>query len=257
VPEPERYPSGVLVEAGDEVIVVDLGSGIVRRLAQAGVSLDRVTTVLLTHYHPDHCADLVALLFACRNPSLAARPPLRILGGPGLHALLAALRAAWPRWLEAHGYVLEEREIGPGAHALAGVELAAIAVEHRPESLALRLCEEGTGATVTVSGDADSVDGLVEAARDSDLFVCEAAFPEHESRGRHISALEAGRAAAAAGTRLLCLTHLYPDAWEGHDPILEAARAYDGQIVLARDLLQIEIGAARGEIVVRDDRART
>ena len=80
VPVADRFPSGVLVEAGDQVLVVDLGPGVLRRLAQAGRGPEHITTILLTHYHTDHCADLAALLFALRNPMYAGRPPLTILG---------------------------------------------------------------------------------------------------------------------------------------------------------------------------------
>lgn len=250
VPEADRFPAGVLVEAGDETVLVDAGPGVVRRLAGAGVTPDRVTTVLLTHYHPDHCADLVALLFALRNPAFAGRPRLRVLGGPGLHDLLRTLRTAWP-WIEARGYELEEREIGPGSFALDGVEVTAVPVVHTSASLAYRLEEDGSGAAVAISGDTDSTDGLVEAARDVDVFVCEAAFPASHRGDGHISAADAGRAARDAGARLLCLTHIYPLEWAGQDPVAEAREEFAGRIELARDLLRLDVERGGGGIDVR------
>jgi len=256
VPQADRFPAGVLVEAGDEVVLVDAGPGVLRRLAATGVGLERLTTVLLTHDHPDHCADLVALLFALRNPAYAGRPPLRLHGGRGLRRLLSGLRAAWPRWLEPRDYALEEREIGPGTLELPGLDVSAVAVDHAPSSLAYRFLEHGSGACAAVTGDADRVDGPIEAGRGADVLVCEAAYPATHAGKRHLSARDAGLVAARAGARLLCLTHLYPLEWAGQDPVAEAREVFSGEIVLAEDLLALDVGPG-GEIVVRPPPTRS
>ena len=51
VPVPGRFPSGVLVEAGDQKILVDIGPGVLRRLAETGVGLEEITAILLTVVH--------------------------------------------------------------------------------------------------------------------------------------------------------------------------------------------------------------
>ncbi|RUP75086.1 MBL fold metallo-hydrolase, partial [Corynebacterium propinquum] len=68
-----------------------------------------------------------------------------------------------------------------------------------------------TTRVLTYSGDTDACEGLVEAARDADVFLCEAAF--HEGRddvidGVHLTGRRAGETAAQAGARKLLLTHL-------------------------------------------------
>ena len=245
VPSAEAFPASVLVEAGEQAILIDAGPGVVRRLAATGVSVADVTTILLTHYHPDHTAGLVEFLFALRSPDFAGRPPLTILGGVGLHRLLGALRNAWPRWLEPAGYELEEREIEPGRVVLEGVDVLAVAVDHVPESLAYRVEETTTGAAICVSGDADSAHGLVQAARSVDVFVCEAPFAEDQERRRHLSGRIAGEVAREAGAAILCLTHLYPIS--PRDRIhAEATEAFGGDVVLAEDLLSFDLGAAPG-----------
>jgi ribonuclease BN (tRNA processing enzyme) len=53
VPVEDRFPPGVLVENDGTWIVVDLGPGVLRRLAQAQVRIDWLHAVLLTHFHPE------------------------------------------------------------------------------------------------------------------------------------------------------------------------------------------------------------
>ncbi len=239
VPSAERFPAGVLVEGGGVRVVVDLGPGVLRRLAAVGVAPESVDAVLLTHYHVDHCADVAALLFALHAPD-TTRPPLRIVGGPGLGRFLAGLRAAWPGWLEPRGYELREHEIAPGPFAVGGLEVTAHAIAHTAASLAYRLHEPETGAVAAISGDATPCAGLVDVARGAHLFVCESAFPDAAPRAGHLTPRLAGEAAAAAGVATLCLTHFYP-ACEGHDVAAEARRVFGGRVVAAHDLLRLEL----------------
>jgi len=240
LPSATRFPAAVLVQAGSEVMLVDTGPGVVRRLAAAGVSVTDVTTILLTHYHPDHSAGLVEFLFAVRSPELDRTGQLRIRGGAGLHRLLAGLRAVWPRWLESRGDPFDEAELQPGRFQLHGVNVIATAVDHVQESLAYRLEETATGASVCISGDVDSTPGLIDAARDADLLVCEAPFAHDQAHGRHLSGKMAGEAALAAGVRTLCLTHLYPGS-----PVAqieaEARAAFGAEVVMAEDLLRFDL----------------
>lgn len=239
VPNPDRFPAGYLIQDRGRNVLVDLGPGVLRRAAAAGLDLDDVDAVLLTHYHTDHCADVAALLFGLRNPRYAGRRPLVIVGAVGLRALVATLTQAWP-WLKPRGYELELREIEPGAHEVAGVAVEAVRIEHTEQSLGYRVSGEN-GAIAAFSGDAIECPGLVPLARGADLFVCDTAFPTAAPGSGHMTPTEAGRAAAAADARLLCPTHFYPEC-DGHDLEAEARAVFDGEVVLARDLLAFDLG---------------
>ncbi|MPZ04537.1 MBL fold metallo-hydrolase, partial [Micrococcus luteus] len=92
-----------------------------------------------------------------------------------------------------------------------------------------------TTRVLTYSGDTDACEGLVEAARDADVFLCEAAF--HEGRddgidGVHLTGRRAGETAAQAGARKLLLTHL--PVWNDPQRAVQEARAvYDGPLAVA------------------------
>ena len=76
---------------------------------------------------------------------------------------------------------------------------------------------------------------VIDAAQDSDLFLCEAAF--HEGRddavdGVHLTGKRAGEMAAAADVGRLLLTHI--PVW--NDPLVtaqEARTTYDGHLAVA------------------------
>jgi ribonuclease BN (tRNA processing enzyme) len=88
---------------------------------------------------------------------------------------------------------------------------------------------------LTYSGDTDTCEGLVEAAREADLFLCEAAFQEGRDDGIdgvHLTGRRAGQMASDAGARRLLLTHL--PVWT--DPLaasVEARQTFDGDLAVA------------------------
>ena len=76
------------------------------------------------------------------------------------------------------------------------------------ETYAFRV--QANGAVLTYSGDSAPSDELVEAARDADLFVCEATLLRGELDGEprgHLSLDEAVEAFEASGAKRLLVTH--------------------------------------------------
>ncbi|HEX5051655.1 MAG TPA: MBL fold metallo-hydrolase [Planctomycetota bacterium] len=237
IPVPDRFPAGYLLEFAASTVMVDCGPGTLRRLAAAGVGLERLDAVLLTHYHTDHCADLAALLFALRSPHFAGRAPMRLFGAPGLQRLVARLTDAWP-WLAPRGYELQLTEVLPGSFALGDAEVLAVPIRHTAQSLGYRI--ETAAGRVAFSGDADTCDELVTLARDADVFVCDAATPDGQKLEGHLTPGLAAEHARRAGVRQLVLTHFYPEC-EGHDLRAMARASFDGDLVLAEDLMRLRI----------------
>jgi len=239
IPWGDRFPAGYLVTHDGVPLLVDCGPGTLRRFAQAGGDLHTLAAVLLTHYHPDHCADLAALLFALRAGRFAGRPPLAVHGAPGLRQLVARLTEAWP-WLAPRGYELLLHELAPGPFRCGPFDVTAVPIRHTAQSLGYRVTT--APGTIALSGDADECEQLVALARDADLFVCDAATPDGQKLDGHLTPGLAGRYAARASARTLVLTHFYPEC-AGHDLAALAAREFAGRIVLARDLLRLAVGS--------------
>jgi ribonuclease Z len=90
-------------------------------------------------------------------------------------------------------------------------------------------------------------DAAFALADRADMLVCESTFADAEAglarEYGHLTAGQAGRIAAESGARLLVLTHFSQryDAGEGERLAGEAASAFGGQVVLARDLDRIPV----------------
>ncbi|KUP97151.1 ribonuclease Z [Thermobifida cellulosilytica] len=94
-------------------------------------------------------------------------------------------------------------------------------------------------------------DNAVRLAADADLLVIEATFLDSEAglaaRYRHLTAGQAGMIAARAGVRRLVLTHIserYGSGEEGRF-VEQAAAHFDGDIVLAHDLVRVAVPPRR------------
>lgn len=62
VPTKERNQSSVLISYKNEGILVDCGEGTQRQLKIGGISLTKVTKILITHWHGDHTLGLPGMI---------------------------------------------------------------------------------------------------------------------------------------------------------------------------------------------------
>lgn len=248
-PGPESAASCYLVEApaadGTTTrVVLDLGSGALGPL-QRHLDPRALDAVLLSHLHPDHCLDLTGLYVLQRHhPDGPARRRVPVHGPSGTAARLArGYDLADPAAMSGE---LDVREWEVGAPVRVGaLTVTAFPVRHPVEAYAMRV--EGPGPdgrerVLAYSGDTDSCDGLLDAARDADLLLCEAAFVEGRDteRGIHLTGRRAAEAAREAGARSLLLTHV--PAW--NDPGVaerEAREVHDGPVATARPGLAVDV----------------
>ena len=111
---------------------------------------------------------------------------------------------------------------------------------------------EAEGKVVTISGDTVPCDGIVRLAKDADLLVQCCHFPKSLETNPVMKYLKSsilpssgqvGAIAAEAGVKQMILTHLSSTITQANFPeILEDIRAeYQGNVLLGRDLMQIEV----------------
>ena len=218
-------------------ILVDMGNGALGAVQQH-VNLADIDAILISHLHPDHCIDLSGVHVAIKwDPRGWPRGPLPLYGPSDIHQYL----------LNTHGLTMQTgmqtefdfRYWKPGQSVEIGpFKVRPFEVVHPvKEPYALRIeCESINGRTVLAySGDTDACPGLLAAAQDADLFLCEAAYQEGRDdhlRGIHLTGRRAAQTAQQAHVRNLMLTHL--PVWNDPEEVkAEAEAVFDGGIGLA------------------------
>lgn len=238
---PGRVCAGQLVEAGAVRLLLDCGSGVTHRLAEAGVDWMAITHVALTHFHPDHFGDLPTLMFAWRHGRLPGRAqPVEIIGPVGTLGLLTRLAQGYGAWLTDPGFPVTVRELTPGdtLELQAGVTLGSRAVPHTPESVAYSVAHGSR--RVVYTGDTGVDPGLAEWARGCDVLLSECSLPEAMAIESHLTPERCATLAAGAAPGRLVLTHFYP-------PVLDVDIAgivrtqYAGPVTLAHDGWHIDL----------------
>jgi len=70
IPMKDRGSPSLALFVDDHPILFDMGPGTLGRMARLGIGPEKIEKIFLTHFHPDHTADLIHFLFACRNPEI-------------------------------------------------------------------------------------------------------------------------------------------------------------------------------------------
>ena len=230
-PGPDSAASCYLVEADGFRVLLDLGSGAIGA-AQRHLDLADLDAVLISHLHPDHCIDLLALYVARTYDPRRTYPglPVHLPSGGGDQIARAYGPTDSPGIVAAYDLT----EWTAGTHRIGPLKVTVARMAHPVETWGMRL--EHDGRVLTYSADTGPCDNLVELARGADLGLFESAFEtgrdDHAPRDVHLNGAQAGAAAAAAGVRKLVLTHLPP--W--NDPAVarrDAATTFDGEIEVA------------------------
>ncbi len=241
VPLLERRQSCVVVEAGGETLVFDLGSGAVRGMLRAGLDPFAVDRIFFTHFHPDHTVDVVPLMFAFKYGAKAERErPLAMYGPEPFEAFFGGVTDVWGEWMlgEYPTEVVELPHECPSSIELPGGRVVWAPAKHRPESIAYRI--EGEGGAFVYTGDTEYAASVVELARGAHTLLIECSFPDDAPVPAHLTPGGVARIASEAGVERAVLTHIYPPA-EALDLVSEVGRGFSGEVLVAEDGTKLTI----------------
>jgi len=270
IPNPDinAFGTSTLIEAGEQKVLIDCGRGAVIRLAQMGYSLGLTDTVILSHYHSDHYSGIFDLIMTAtiQQPFANRGGPLHVYGPPGVEDIA---EGAWIATRPDRNIRVADSEIDPEhmrviPHEYSegvvldrdGLKIIAIEVDHgdfiRP-AYAFRV--EYAGHVFVHSHDTRYNENLIAQAQGADVFVHEiaAAKPENVEKypkikvvmDHHANPREVGRVFAQTKPKLAMLTHLVllpPDPLPIGAVTQELAQEYDGLVLVAEDMMTIEIG---------------
>lgn len=208
-------------------------------MLNAGVTYKDVDAILYSHIHPDHSADLIPLIFACKYQEAPRTKDLLIIGGRGFRAYFEGLRWVYGSWMEPETFRIHIREVAASKVAIGDLEVTTLPLEHAPESVGYRI-ETPKGQTLVYSGDTDYCRNIVELATGADLLLLECSFPEGRKVKGHLTPSLAGRIAHEAGCKKLVLTHFYPPC-DQSDIRKDCQNVFSGEVLLAEDKMRIAV----------------
>jgi ribonuclease Z len=142
VPTRTRSHNALVLLWDDLGVLIDPGEGTQRQMLLAGVSSQRLTHILLTHFHGDHCLGLPGVV---QRLSLDRVPhPVEVVFPAGGAPWFERLRAA-AQFEDAARLAPHPVEVGGGEEVVVGewggVRLTARALQHRVECQGYRLQE--------------------------------------------------------------------------------------------------------------------
>lgn len=264
IARPDRAGIATLLVLGGKSYLIDAGEGVVHQLGKAGLQAADVAVVFLTHLHDDHYAGLPGLAsFAYTTRS----QKLTVIGPRGTNALGAGVKAvmmpsARIRMAEgslrrapddflvtqeyAAGLALDDGNVRVTALPNTHFNLPATADTDGDQSYSLKF--EGQGRTIVFTGDTGPSSELAIFAKGADVLVAEMAssedmaavppFVRSHMEKEHLLPSEVGKLAAAAGVRMLVLSHV-GDVREADLAIIRTQ--YSGKIVLGSDLTRLPL----------------
>jgi ribonuclease BN (tRNA processing enzyme) len=239
VPSLKRGAPGLLLFTQETVVLIDCGPGTLRRMLEAEVTVRDPDLLLFTHLHPDHAADLVPFLFACRYVDDPRLHPLTCAGGFGFKRYMRRLRRTHGSWIEPKTYELTLRELYRRAFRFRDLRVTSLPMVHNAESIGIRI-DFSDGRSLAISGDTEACPALIDLGRNADLLVLECSFPDERPVGGHLTPSEAGRIAEQAGAKRLLLTHFYP-VCTPDKAFTQCRKAYSGDILVGEDLMELPL----------------
>lgn len=227
-PVPGRPGSGYLVTQGATRVWCDAGPGTFTALP---VDPDMVDVVVVSHQHPDHCADLFAAFHAWNY-----RPQPR-RGVP-----LYAPQPVWDRVSEflekgqgSELYALFEfQPVWTGDRVAIGeLEVRFTEMDHSVPTVGSRW--EANNRSLFFTGDTGPAGDWRELAQGVDVMLSEASYQgdgEDKVYPHHLTAGEAGAIAREVGAGRLVLTHI-PPYLDPARSLYEAETTFDRPVTLA------------------------
>ena len=281
LPRPGRAQSSNLLVVNDTPYLIDAGDGAVRRIARAGYDFRRVGKIFITHPHSDHTNGLATLLnaqweYARREPTDVYGYGVEAL----VKGAIAYLTPnAEVRWSEGKRIKLADvyrgHDVEPGTvYQDANVRVTAVENTHfnfppddpargKYRSYSYRF--QTPDRVIVFTGDTGPSEALTQLAKGADLLVTEVNVTEEvielqkrngswqaktpmeqeawirHMNEEHITPEQVGKMAAAAGVKLVVLTHFTPTVNRNDNYqrfVAATQKSYSGSVVLAKDLMQ-------------------
>jgi len=238
IPDEDHENSHMALVGDQRLILIDCVNNPIVRLRKAGLDVENITDLILTHFHPDHVSGVPLLLMDLWL--LGREKELRIYG---LDFTLDRLETmmdlygwdTWPRFFPVKMHRLAEQTMTLVQENDQWV-IYSSPVKHIIPNIGLRIEFPKSGKVIAYSGDTEPSPEVVQLAKSANLLI-------HEATGGslgHTDARQAGQIAKSAGAEQLFLIHYANGKFKDNDIVARAAQEFDGPVSLAEDFMEFE-----------------
>jgi ribonuclease BN (tRNA processing enzyme) len=246
----DKFCTSFLVKNGKELLLFEIGPGIVGQLLKLNIHCSQINGVIISHTHFDHFLELPYLLFLrfvaqiSRGLSLSKIPLISTRQAFELTSYI--FQNCYPKIpLQSLVEFLEAHSSNSSSFKIGGFEITTIPVTHTLPTIACKV--KVNGKTLVYSGDTIYNDNLVNLSKGADVLIYEALSTSFHpilekvaKTGFHGTAYEAGLVANKASVKKLVLVHSDPEVKE-EDLIFDVQRNFQGEIYVPKELEKIII----------------
>jgi len=230
-----RNQAGYILQNKTAFFLIDIGPGILKQMIIAGYDVLKIDAVIISHFHSDHCADLLPFLLRRYLLDKQANRRLKIFGPQGLKVWFAGQSVFQSGWLMEN--LPELIEFKDENIECCGLQAQAILNGHTENSISLFFSGE---KKLFYSSDTGFNRGLVPFAKGADAAIMECSMPDGAEVEGHLTPSKSGILVSQAAIKKLIITHIYPEN-DTADLKSRVAEYFSGEIIIAKDFLEIEL----------------
>ena len=238
IPDEDHENSHMALVGDERLVLIDCVNNPIVRLRKAGLEIENITDLILTHFHPDHVSGVPLLLMDLWL--LGRKDELRIYG---LDFTLDRLETmmdlygwdTWPNFFPVKMHRLAE-EAMTLVQENEQWKIFSSPVKHIIPNIGLRIEFPDSGKVLAYSGDTEPTPEVVQLAKNANLLI-------HEATGAslgHTDAAQAGQIATSAGAEQLFLIHYANGKFKDNGIVAKAAQEFSGPVSLAEDFMEFD-----------------
>jgi ribonuclease Z len=245
VPTSTRDNTSLLIENGQELLLLDCPGAMIQKIFKSGYEPNQVSVIFITHLHTDHVYGLPSFV----HSQMLENKQVKLLGSAETIDFCLQLLDLFHLRKEKILYRMDPQPLTPGLQieVFPGLLVTGLPVPHHSSSMAFLI--QTSEGKVLFSGDTPTSEALCRLAENIDCLIHDCSTPSRYFeafpflKSMHTNSLDLGLVAQKAKVKLLAPCHFFSDL---DFSIMEIEREirenYKGQLFLPEDFQVLEVG---------------